>query len=143
MIIIRVFFYIREFFMDLIVLDCLGIGISLYAVYVFSRIKKNSAYRAVCDISDKVSCTKTMISPYGSYFGISLVYVALGFYSLILVLALFKAHMLIFVVSLLGVIASGYFAYLQYWKLKLLCLICTSLYIINILLLLVSWSYIS
>ena len=143
MIIIRVFFYAKEVSMNLIVLSCLGLGISLYAAYAFAQLKKNPAYRAVCDISDKVSCTKTMVSPYGSCFGISLVYIALGFYALILGLVLLKAYALVFVLSLISVLVSGYLAYLQYWKMKLFCLICTSLYIINILLLMISYGYVS
>lgn len=36
----------------------LGLGLTLYTLYVEFEIESNKNYKALCDISEKVSCTK-------------------------------------------------------------------------------------
>ena len=48
-----------------------GIIISIYSLYVEHRVKQNKDYKAVCDISDRASCTATFKSDYGKLFGIT------------------------------------------------------------------------
>ena len=121
------------------VLAVIGILLSLYAFYVEIKSLKSAKYKAVCDISNKVSCSRAFSSKYGKTFGISNSIYGMVFYIIILSLAVLNQINYIFYLSLLAVIGSIYLAYLLYFKLKDFCIVCTLIYIINILLLIFSY----
>ncbi|MBS3170987.1 hypothetical protein J4449_00065 [Candidatus Woesearchaeota archaeon] len=89
-----------------------GLLISLYAFKIEYTLKRNKKYKALCEFNEKVSCFKAIKSKYGH-----LALVTLGF------------------------LGSIYLAYLSLIKLKTLCLICNSIYLINILLLIFSLEF--
>jgi vitamin-K-epoxide reductase (warfarin-sensitive) len=126
---------------SILVLAAVGFCISLYTYLLEKKIKKQPNYKSVCDISDRVSCTKPMKSPYASIFYFSNAIVGVAYYLMIIVLALLQMHSLLLFATVIGCIASAFLAYLLYFKIKSLCLLCTSLYIINILLLLLAIRY--
>jgi vitamin-K-epoxide reductase (warfarin-sensitive) len=117
--------------MLLLILALLGIGISAYAYVVEYKLRKDPLYKPVCDISERISCSKPLLSPYANLLGISNAALALAYYFLVAMLALLNADKTLTVVSILGCIASLFFAYVLYFKIRTVCLMCTALYILN------------
>lgn len=120
------------------VIAVVGFLLSVYALYVEHKVKKDAGYKAVCDITDNMSCGKVLTSKYGSLTGISNAIGGLLFYPLVFVLALLDYGQIILYLAVLAIIGSAYLAYLQYFKLKNLCLVCSGIYVVNILLLVFS-----
>ena len=118
----------------LIITSIVGLILSIYALYVGLRAKENKNYKAACDISDKASCTKAFSSSYGKMFGVSNSIVGAGFYLLVIFLAYYTQYKLIFYLSALSLLITIYLAYVLYIKMKNLCIVCTAIYLINILL---------
>jgi len=125
----------------IILLALAGIVISIYAYMVEMNLSKNPEYKPACDLSDKVSCSRVMQSGYGKLLGISNALIGVAFYAIVFVLACFSAAMLIFYLSIAAVVASIGLAYISYFKVKSFCLVCTSVYVVNVLLLIVSYAY--
>ena len=122
-----------------IVLAALGFGISLYTYLIEQRLKHDADYKPVCDISDRISCSKPMQSPYASLFFFSNAVMGMLFYGVLIVLALFDVGTILVLMTAGACIASCVLAYLLYFKIKALCLLCTLLYLINFLLLYLSF----
>lgn len=121
--------------MVIIILAIIGFCISLYTYVLEKKVKENPAFKPVCDLSDRVSCTKPMKSPYANLFFFSNATVGMGYYVLIGLLAYFNMPQLLLIAAIGGVIVSCILAYILYVKIQSLCLLCTSLYIINALIL--------
>ncbi|MDO8509112.1 MAG: vitamin K epoxide reductase family protein [Nanoarchaeota archaeon] len=121
------------------IISILGALFSVYAFKVELKSSRHENYKAVCDIHEKMSCTKAFTSPYGSIFGISNSLMGLYFYSLIFVLSFFSQFKAIFYLSILAVIVSIYLAYILFIKMKNFCIVCASIDIINVILLIVSY----
>lgn len=119
---------------SIVFLSALGITISLYGIIVEYRLKHNQSYRAACDINNMVSCSKAFSSQYNALLGISNIYACLLYYCAMLCLGLYNYLCLAMMLSWLGLLVTVYFAYILYGKIKTICLICTSLYVINLLL---------
>lgn len=114
-----------------IVLATIGFALSLYAFIVEQRLKRNTAYKPACDISDRISCSKVAASPYANLFFVSNAVVGMLFYVLVMLLAALHYERLLMVVVLGGALMSVYLAYILYAKIKSLCLVCTATYIVN------------
>jgi len=123
----------------LLVISAVGFFLSLYSFYVERKVSSQKNYRAVCDISDKLSCTKAFTSGYGKVFGISNGLTGMLFYALVSIAAFYGALNLTFYLSILSVLASLYLAYVLQFKVRAVCLICYSIYAVNILLLIFSY----
>lgn len=123
---------------SIIILAVLGFGISLYTYVVENKIKKDSNYKPACDLSDRISCSKPMLSPYGNIFFFSNAVAGMLYYILIGLLAYVQAVNLLLIATVGGFLFSLILAYLLYFKIKAICLLCTSLYIVNIALLILS-----
>lgn len=117
----------------------LGFVISWYTYHVEQYVGKKKGYQPGCDIRDWASCTKAFSSNHSTTFGLSNGVWGLLFYLVIIVLALFGEIQYIFLLSLLSVFVSIYLAYILYSRVKTLCVVCTSIYIINIALALSSY----
>jgi uncharacterized membrane protein len=116
----------------LIVIAVVGLCISAYGIMVEKNVLHNEHYKAACDISDMVSCTKTFVSPYNKLLGISNIWASLLYYCAIICLSLMGFSQIVFILSCAGLVTSVVFAYILYFKIRTVCLVCTSLYIINI-----------
>ena len=119
----------------IMILAALGMIISLYTNVLEQKIKKMPSYRPMCDISDAISCTKPMKSKYASLFYISNAWLAFAFYALVFVFAALHQQTFLLITVIAGCLVSCIFAYLLYFKIKSLCILCTSMYVINVLLL--------
>ncbi len=118
----------------LVVVAFIGLCLSLYAHHVEQYAGKKKGYHAACDISDRASCTKAFSSSYGNTFGLSNGTWGMLFYLVAVVLALLGEVQWLFLISCLSVLTSFYLAYILYFKIKTFCVVCTSVYAINILL---------
>lgn len=112
-----------------------GFLLSVYTLYVEHRLKKNADYHAVCDISNRMSCTRTFHSNYGKMFGISNGWWGLIYYIAIAILVYLSRFDLTLYLAIVGVLMSARLAYILYFKLKNFCLVCNGIYLVNILLL--------
>ena len=120
-------------------LALVGFLLSAYASYIERKRNQFHDYKAVCDINDKMSCTRAFTSEFGKMFGVSNSIWGMGFYLTVLVLNMFSLTNIIFYISIASVIGTIYLAYLLYFKVKSFCLICNAIYITNILLLIFSY----
>ena len=115
-----------------IIIALVGLAISAYGITVERKLQQDAQYKAACDISDAISCTRPFLSPYGKMLGISNIWASAVYYCAIIVVALLNLSTITFILTCAGVAASIVFAYILYFKVRSLCLICTSLYLINI-----------
>ena len=117
----------------------IGFLLSLYAVRVEQRLREKN-FTALCDINEQISCSKAFSSSYGHLlFGISNSILGSFFYAGMYALLLLQQHLLFFLGAVFSVIGSVYLAYRSYITLKTYCLVCTSIYLVNILLLAFSY----
>ena len=121
--------------LTIVLLAVAGFCISAYTFFVERKIKQTATYKPVCDISDRISCTKPMQSPYANLFYVSNATMGMLFYVGIGILAWLDMFTLVLVGAVVSALTSCFLAYLLYVKIKVLCLLCTSLYIINALML--------
>jgi vitamin-K-epoxide reductase (warfarin-sensitive) len=117
------------------ILACIGILLSLYTYYVELHTKRVKGYKAVCDINDRMSCTKAVTSKYGKMFGISNSLIGLGYYALVFILSTAAYTTPLLILTILGCLASLCLAYISYIKMKNFCVVCTATYVVNFLLL--------
>ncbi len=116
-----------------------GLIISAYAYFIEQKLKKDVQYKPVCDLSEGMSCTKPIMSKYAKLFGISNALLGIIFYALLLLFAFLGFKNLLFFASIVAVIGSIVFASILYFKIKTFCLLCSSIYVINILLLIATY----
>ncbi len=116
----------------IIILATIGLIISIYGITVERKLQQDAQYKAACDISDTISCTRPFLSPYGKILGISNIWASALYYLIILAATLLNQPQLVMVITSVGLVVTIVFAYILYFKVKSLCLICTSLYIVNI-----------
>lgn len=119
---------------QIIICSLVGFFISLYAYYVESNIKKDASYKPACDINDRISCTKPLTSEYSNIFFVSNTLAGMAYYVFIACAAWLQLQAIVLATATLGCMMTFYLAYLLYFKVKSFCLVCSSLYLINILL---------
>ena len=117
----------------------IGMLISVYAFKTELKSKHNKKYKSFCDKNNKVSCTKTFSSKYGHILGIPNSLFGIVYYLILFLLLVYSSGNLIFPLTLLAFLGSIFLAYLSFVKLKVTCLICISIYLINIILLISSY----
>lgn len=118
----------------LCILAAIGFCISLYAYFTESKIKQDPNYHPACDINDRISCSAPLKSEYSNIFYFSNALMAMVYYITVGMLAYFDMYRLVLIATAGGVLLTLVLAYLLYFRIKSLCLVCTSLYIVNILL---------
>jgi vitamin-K-epoxide reductase (warfarin-sensitive) len=125
--------------LSITIIAVIGLMIASYAWYGHEKIMQDKNFKAVCDISDRMSCTKTFTSEYGKFFGMPLGFYGVGFYLTVLVLNYLHYTQYIFYLAILSVVISGVLAYILYFKIKNICLVCNGIYLTNIALLIFSY----
>jgi len=123
----------------ILLISVVGFLLSVYAFFIEKKSKESKNYKAVCDISEGVSCTKAFRSEYGKILGVSNSFFGMIFYVAVFILAYLNYLNYVFYLSVVAIIGSIYLAYILYFKLKNLCLVCTGIYLVNILLLIFSY----
>ena len=125
--------------MNIIIIALVGALLSVYTLYIEQKLKKDKNYKAVCDISNKASCSRTFHSSYGKTLGFSNGIWGLLFYLTVVGLVYFGYMDIVFYAAIFGVLYSFWLAYILYFKMKNFCIVCSGIYIVNILLLIFSW----
>lgn len=123
--------------LGVIIASAIGLVICLYGLYIEHKVLTDHAYKAACDLSDRASCTKTFLSPWGKILGISNMYVGIAFYSAMIAFGLLGLRTLAFWGAVAACFACAGLAYILYAKVKTFCLLCSSIYLINIILLVI------
>ena len=127
--------------LTLVALSAIGILLSVYALYVERKAKADIKYKAVCDISDKMSCSTVFRSDYGKvFFSIPNSAIGIVAYAVLLILAILNFNQYIFYLSIIAVLSTVYLAYVLFIKLQNTCLVCIGTYATNILLFIFSYS---
>ncbi|XP_028838380.1 vitamin K epoxide reductase complex subunit 1-like protein 1 [Denticeps clupeoides] len=133
-----------------LVVCLLGVLLSVYAFHVEREKERDSSYRAVCDLSASVSCSKVFSSRWGRGFGLlgsifgndsamnqpNSVY-GIIFYLLQLLLGMTvsaMAALILMTTSIASVVGSLYLGYILYFILKDFCVICVTTYALNFIL---------
>lgn len=116
----------------LIILSALGFGLSLYAYYLEHKLQEDPNYHPVCNISDRVSCTKPITSPYGKLLGFSNSILGLIFYPLLGCLALLNQPKILQIAAIGLLLVTVYLAYILFAKVKAICPLCLAVYLVNI-----------
>ena len=123
-----------------LVLAALGLVASLYAFFVERKVRFDVSYKPMCDINNRISCTRAFTSPYGKLLGFSNTIIGILFYATVLVADFLGFEMLVFGLSFAACVGTILLAYLLYFRIKSFCLVCTSIYVINVLLLIFSYA---
>ncbi len=121
--------------MYIIVLCLIGIAVSLYSYYVEFRLKKVQNYRPFCDISNSASCSKPFKSGYSHLFYIPNSIMGILFYIVIIGFAHLNYLEMVLRLAILGALVTIILGYILFFKIRSFCLLCVSIYMINILIL--------
>lgn len=129
----------------------LGVLVSVYAYVVETRSEEDPKYAPMCDLSPHVSCTKAFNSSYGKGLGLLQRFVGkdsvlvqansvygVVFYVTVLICGAFDGRYwdrLHLALCILSNITSVYLAYILYFILYDLCVVCVTTYVCNALLL--------
>lgn len=120
----------------IVILALIGLTLSLYAYYLEQRLKTDEKFKPTCDINARISCTRPLLSPYVHFFYYSDSFLGIVFYSTLAVVAFCGLHIPVLIMAAAAMLATLVLAYLLYFEIKSICLVCTALYIVNILILL-------
>ncbi|EFN62618.1 Vitamin K epoxide reductase complex subunit 1-like protein 1 [Camponotus floridanus] len=119
-----------------------GLALSYYAYVVETKKEQDDSYKAMCDISEHISCTKVFMTEYGkgfrlmpknSIFNIPNPIYGLIFYTQIAVLSTINNYSCSAAVVAFGILSnilSIYLAYILY-VLNTICVVCICTYIVN------------
>lgn len=131
----------------LVLLCLLGFAVCIYALNVEFHVEANPEYEAMCDINEKMSCSKVLTSEYGKGFGV-LGYIighdhslnlknpffGLAFYTIQLILSDMKgslAYKLQLATAIMANCGTVWLAYILYFVLNDFCVVCVLTYAIN------------
>ena len=124
----------------------MGLVVTLYAVHV--EQSAGPQYRSMCDINDHISCSRVLTSPYTRMMGMIfnlpkdhmfnlpntnygvLFYLAICCYPWATFVP--GREFLLLGASVFSLVACCGLAYILYFKLKDLCLVCISSYVVNL-----------
>ena len=113
----------------------IGVAVSAYAYVIEKRFTNDPANVPMCDISKRVSCTAALTSPYSKMLFGSNSRSGIGFYFLFIVLDYLNANTLLLLGSIAACLLSLFLAWILITKIKSLCILCVTLYIVNLSLL--------
>ncbi|KHJ44201.1 vitamin K epoxide reductase family protein [Trichuris suis] len=128
-------------------LSLAGIIVSVYGFCLEVIKEYDPSYTPLCDVNQQVSCTKAMMSSWGRGFGIvstlfdedsvlnqrNPVY-GVAFYTLLLIVPIIKEELIAtvgFVLVCASIFVTVYLMFILAFRIKTLCLVCVTIYIIN------------
>lgn len=125
--------------MILQLLALIGLVLSIYFLYVDYEVSKNKNYKALCDFSSKLSCSKAVKSKHSRLVLLPNAVWGVVYYSMVIVLATIKMNGLVFLISIPIIIFTAYLSYVLYVEMKDYCVVCTATHLINLLILVTSF----
>lgn len=122
-----------------IVVAVIGIILCVIGLYNESRIIIDPTHKgALCSLSETFDCSKAALSPYAKFLGIPTAGWGASYYLAMIVLEGVPA--ILFLLSATAVVASIYLFWVSVTVLHVICPICFSEYIVNIILFALSFS---
>ena len=136
-----------------------GIIVSIYAIYVEKMAKSSGAkkYIAICDVNDSASCSLVLMSQYSrlgevylglkkdswfnhpnTYYGL-LFYIAVTIYPMYPFTLIPYRELMLFGASIFSILICCLLAWILYFKLNNFCAVCVASYIVNIVILMLSY----
>ncbi|MFZ9519947.1 MAG: vitamin K epoxide reductase family protein [Silvanigrellaceae bacterium] len=124
-----------------LVLGLVGFGVSLYALTLHMQTKA-STQALTCDINDAVNCSKVIGGEYGEFMGLPLGALGMSYFGIVMAMAFVPAFLQAseswmarrqLIVATVGASVSLFLAYVSYFKVGAVCLVCTSVHAISIL----------
>lgn len=122
----------------IVVAAALGFLISAYGYYVEQKLKKDTQYKPTCDLSDTISCSKPLLSSYGKLLGIQNALVGIIYYPTIIIFVFLYIPIVLFALTAIAGIVSLYLAWILFFKIRTLCMLCLAIYLINLVLFILS-----
>ena len=119
------------------ILATLGLLLCSYALYVKGKAESDRTYKPLCDINTHISCTRAFLSREGSMTGLPNPLLGIIFYALIFLFDVMEYRNTLWYLSLIALAGSLYLADVSYVRQKNFCLVCSAIYIINFLLVVV------
>ena len=124
----------------ILALAALALAASGYASYVHYQMILDPLYAPACDVSSTVQCTDVFTSAYGSMLGVPVAIGGVIWSVAVLLLAglgmgsadkdrAAAAAGYVFILSVIGLAAVFYFAYVSFFVLKTLCPACATVYV--------------
>jgi protein-disulfide isomerase/uncharacterized membrane protein len=129
--------------LPVLVLGCIGLGISIVTEVVHSRLASNPGYTSFCNISTTVNCDVVMGSRYALLAGVSVSLWAILYYLTVGVVIVGlvrttrarlreKLALILLLLAGWGVLFSLYMAAIALGVLHAVCTLCAGLYLVNI-----------
>ncbi|MBI5072623.1 hypothetical protein HZA99_02295 [Candidatus Woesearchaeota archaeon] len=124
----------------LYILLIIGFLLSLYSFYIDKKVEKSKKFKAVCDVTDHMSCSDAARSDYAAVGGIRNSIKGMLFYPLLALLTSLGFASYVFFLASASLLMTLYLVYASYFKLKNYCVVCTLIYLVNIAIFLVTYS---
>lgn len=135
----------------IIFVSLIGMALSALSLYQFVSLHMGSKHASsFCSISEHVNCAQVHMSEWSSLMGIPLASFGLGFYLLMLIVALLgisgqvlkreESRDFITVSAFLASLSSIALFLISELKIGALCPVCLAMYLVNFILLFLSWS---
>lgn len=122
-----------------ILLAVIGIILCLVGIYNEASIIVNPAHKSsLCSFNETFDCSKAALSPYAKFLGIPTAGWGASFYLAMIVLE--GAPAILFLLSTVSILASLYLFYISATVLHVICPVCFSQYIVNLLIFIVVFS---
>lgn len=121
----------------IVTLCALGLLVSAYGMRVERKVKRDPSYTPLCNVGGKVMCSPALTSKYSHLLGISNSALGMMFYPAVAVLAILGLETLVLLAVIAAAIGSLVLAYLLVTRIKEICLVCSSIYVINLALLVI------
>jgi len=120
------------------ILATIGLMVSIHIYYTYRKMLSDKKHKPYCDVSARVLCSASVMSPHGIFVGIHNGIWGIGFYLILPIFMYLMKIQVVFILSIIGVLIAARLAYILFWKLKKLCINCFIIYFVNILLLIIS-----
>lgn len=131
-------------------LAAIGFIVSAYLTYASHRLHSDANFKSLCALNDLFDCDRVVSSPYGSLSGIPLAWFGAWFYAFLAVVALCARRpaaalglrspaLLLLLLSTFAGVLSVALAAVSLFILGSVCLLCATLYAVNICLVLAAW----
>lgn len=122
-------------------LGLVGFGVSLYALILHLKSKGLAGAPLSCDVNDLVSCTKVLGSEYGEFLSLPLGALGMSYFGMVMGVAMlpkltevskrWAAHWQL-IVAAIGAAVSLVLAYVSYFTLNAVCLVCSAIHILTL-----------
>lgn len=124
----------------ILALTLIGFCLSVYVLHVEKYAGKKKDFRAWCDFTERISCTKAFTSEFAHTGMLPNSVIGMIGYSVMALLAYFNEIQYLFLISLACLSFSVFLAYVLFVRVRSYCLVCISIYAINLGLVLISAS---